>query len=157
LQEKDAKEGEGNFAFRVKLGEYEVEIKGTHEEVLKTVQELPNLTANFASAFENLKPKTVATITVKKEAARGETAMQKYPQILQTQKCDDAILRVLQTDWGKWRPRTMAEIKEAIRANGLDFSGRMITGFLTGLVKKGKVRSWKTDAGYVYILAEKEG
>jgi len=25
-----------------------------------------------------------------------------------------------------------------------------------GLVKKGRVRRWKTDAGYVYILAEEE-
>jgi hypothetical protein len=25
-----------------------------------------------------------------------------------------------------------------------------------GLVRSGKVRRWKTDAGYVYILAEKE-
>lgn len=156
MRGKDAKEGEGNFAFRVKLGEYEVEIKGTHEEVLKTVQELPNLTANFASAFENLKPKTVATITVKKEAAREEAALQRYPKILQTQKCDEAILRVLETDWGKWRPRTTTEIKEALKANGLNFSGRIFAGFLMGLVKKGKVRSWKTDAGYVYILAEKE-
>jgi len=27
---------------------------------------------------------------------------------------------------------------------------------LLGLVRKGVVRRWKTDKGYVYILAEKE-
>jgi len=35
-------------------------------------------------------------------------------------------------------------------------SGSLLIALLR-IVKKGKVRRWKTDAGYVYILAEKEG
>jgi hypothetical protein len=38
----------------------------------------------------------------------------------------------------------------------LNFSGHTAAAVLTGLVKKGKIRRWKTDAGDVYILAEKE-
>jgi hypothetical protein len=82
--------------------------------------------------------------------------MQKYPKILRTAKCDEAILRILETDWGKWRPRTVTELKDALKENELKFSGRILAGVLMGLVRKGKVRRWKTDAGYVYILAEKE-
>jgi hypothetical protein len=160
LRGKDTKETEekGAFALRVKLGDYEVEIKGKREEVLKTVSELPGLTANLASAFNNLKPKTVATITVKKEPAKEtvEASVQKYPKIVETEKCDEAVLRVLETDWGKWRPRTITEIREALRANEISFAGRVLAGVLVGLAKKGKVRSWKTPAGYVYILAEEE-
>jgi len=158
LRDKSVKErvSGSDFAFRVKLGEYEVELKGKREEVLKTINDLPGLTANLASAFDNLKPKTVATLTVKKEPVKEDAAVQKYPKVVQTAKCDEAVLRVLETDWGKWRPRTVTEIREALKANDLGFSGRVLAGVLLGLVKKRKVRSWKTDAGYVYILAEEE-
>jgi hypothetical protein len=138
------------------MGEYEVEINGTREEVLKTIEELPSLTVNVHKAFESLKPKTVATLTLKKEGAKEEALMQKYPKILRTEKCDEAILRILETDWGKWRPRTVTELKDALKENKLNFSGRILAGVLMGLVRKGRVRRWKTDAGYVYILAEKE-
>ena len=150
------KEKQGNFAFRVKMGEYEVEINGTHDEVLKTIENLSNLITNVHRAFENLKPKTVATLTVKTGAAKEEAHTQKYPKIAPTESCDEAILRILETDWGKWRPRTIEEMKEALKANGLNYPGRVFAGVLVGLVKKGTVRRWNTNAGYVYILAEKE-
>lgn len=156
MQGKGVREAQKNFVFRVKMGEYEVEINGTREEVLKTIEELPSLTVNVHKAFESLKPKTVATLTLKKESAKEEALMQKYPKILRTEKCDEAILRILETDWGKWRPRTVTELKDALKENELKFSGRILAGVLMGLVRKGKVRRWKTDAGYVYILAEKE-
>jgi len=145
-----------NFAIRVKIGEYEVEIEGTREEVMKTVEELPSLIANVNRAFENAKPKTVATLTVKTGTTKEETHTQKYPKITQTENCDDAIIRILETDWGKWRPRTIDELKEALEANGLSHSGRVLSNVLMGLVKKGKIRRWNTDAGFVYILVEEE-
>ena len=156
MQGKGVREAQKNFVFRVKMGEYEVEINGTREEVLKTIEELPSLTVNVHKAFESLKPKTVVTLTLKKEGAKEEALMQKYPKILRTEKCDEAILRILETDWGKWRPRTVTELKDALKENKLKFSGRILAGVLMGLVRKRKVRRWKTDAGYVYILAEKE-
>jgi len=156
LSEKTTRETRSNFAFRTKMGEYEVEISGTREEVLKTIEELANLMTNVYKAFETVKPKTVATLSVKTEPSKVEAVTQIYPKILRTENCDDAILRVLETDWGKWRPRTINELKEALKANGLHYSKRMFAGVLMGLVRKGKVRRWKTDAGHVYILAEKE-
>jgi len=156
LQDKAVREGRGVFVFRVRIGECEVEIDGTREEVLRTIEELPRLTASVQEAFEGLKPRAVAKVTVKTEAAREEAVTQKYPKILRTEKCDEALLRILGTDWGKWRPRTITELKEALRANELSFSGRVLAGVIMGLVRKGRVRRWKTDAGCVYILAEKE-
>ena len=156
MKGKGVREAQKNFVFRVKMGEYEVEINGTREEVLKTIEELPSLTVNVHKAFESLKPKTAATLTLKKEGAKEEALMHKYPKVLRTEKCDEAFLRILESDWGKWRPRTIEELKEALKANELSFSGRILAGVLMGLVRKGKVMRWKTDAGYVYILAEKE-
>jgi hypothetical protein len=150
-------EGLAGFVFRVRLGEYELELCGSREEVLKTVREdLPALMANVHSAFSSVKPKTVATLTVKADQPKEEAAVRKYPKITASDKCDEAVLRVLETDWGKWRPRTMDELREALEANGMSFSGRVFAGVLVGLVRRGRVRRWKTDAGHVYILAEKE-
>jgi hypothetical protein len=138
------------------MGDYEVEVSGTREEVLKTFGDLPSLAANVQKAFEGLKPKAVAKLTVKTETAKEEPTLQKFPKISRTEKCDEAVLRVLESDWGKWRPRTINELRDALAANGLSFSGRILSGALFGLVRKGLVRRWKTDAGHVYILAEKE-
>lgn len=148
--------GEG-FAIRVKAGEYEVELKGTRNEVLETVKELPDLMADFVKAFENLKPKPAA-LTVKAVTAtvKKEYPVEKYPKIGEVKDCRDALLKILESDWGKWRPRTFSELKDALAANKISYSERTLTGELHGLVETGKVRRWKTDKGYVYILAEKE-
>ena len=155
LQRKVVRGKEGCFSFRVKRGECEVEISGTREEVLKTVENLQDLVVNVQKAFESLKPKAVATLTVKTEAAK-EAPAQKYPRIVAAEDCDENVLRILKTDWGKWRPRTIGELKEALKANGLSYPGRRFAGVLLGLVRKGSIRRWNTNAGCVYILAERE-
>jgi hypothetical protein len=147
---------QGNFALKVKIGEYEVEINGTREEVLKTVDELPTVIASVSKAFESARPKKVATLTVKTEASKQEAHNKNYPKISPTEDCEEAVIRILQTDWGKWRPRTIDEMKEALQANGHDHAGRPLAVALGGLVKKGEIRRWNTDAGFVYILVEKE-
>ena len=155
-QKKSRKTGE-SFTLRVKIGDYEVEVTGAHEQVLDTIKELPSLISDIDKAFEKVKPKKVATLTVKTEAPNAERPLsQQYPQIPYTAKLDEALLKILETDWGKWRPRTIDELSEALKANELEHSVRTVTAVLMELVKKEKVRRWSTDTGYVYILAEKE-
>jgi hypothetical protein len=139
------------------MGEYEVEVSGAYEQVLDTIRALPSLMGNVDKAFEKVMPKKVATLTVKTAAPKTERPpSQEYPQISRTAKLDEAILNVLETDWGKWRPRTIDELSEALKANELQHSMRTLTGVLMELVKQEKIRRWSTDTGYVYILAEKE-
>ena len=156
MSEKETEGPAKPFAFRVKVGDYEVEIKGERAEVLETVRDLQSVMADVQKAFNNVKPKTVATLTIKKEPSKEEAPAQKFPKVAKTGNCGDAVLRVLETDWGKWRPRTMNELREALKANGMEFSGRMLAGVMLGSVRSGKVRRWKTDADTVYILAEEE-
>jgi len=146
------------FGFRLKVGDWEVEINGSRDEVLKTVEELPVLVAHVLKAFGSVRSRPATTLTVKKKVAREKknVVQYEYPKISRIKKCDDAVLRVLESNWGKWRPRTVNELKEALKANKLSFSGRVVSRVLSELVKNGKVRRWKTDAGYVYILAEEE-
>ena len=128
------------FTFRVKLGEYEIEIKGTHRNVTSTIEKLPKLITNIHKAFDNLTPKTVTTLTVKTEPSEHETKLKKtskdYPKIASTKNCEQAILDLLKTNWGKWRPRTLEELQDAITSNNLKFSKTVLTRAISKLVKK---------------------
>lgn len=146
----------GSFVFRVRMGEYEVEISGEREEVVKTIRELPSLMAGVHKAFEVPKPQATATLTVKTSPAKKDTPVEKYPKISGAESCGEAVLSILETDWGKWRPRTVSELKEALKANEMNYPGRTLAGVLFGLVRKGTVKRWKTDSGCVYILTEEE-
>ena len=150
-----------SFSFRIKLGEYEVEIKGTHDEVTKTLENLPNLVTNVHKGFEIAKPKTVATLTVKTEPpvkakATPKKSAETYPKIASVTNCKEAVLSLLETNWGKWRPRTMEELKDAMKSNKIKYNKRSLTGTLNKLAAKGMVRRWNTNTGFVYILAEEK-
>ena len=146
-----------SFVFRVRLGEYEVEVGGTRDEVLKTVEDLPSMISNVQKAFDGVRPKKFATLTVKTETLKDEkAASEKYPRISAAETGNEAVLRLLETDWGKWRPRTLEELRDALKANGLEYPPRTLAAVLLDLVKQEKIRRWNTDSGYVYILAEKE-
>jgi len=159
-KEKSEKELE-RFTFRIKIGEYEVEIRGAHNEVTKTLEDLPNLVTKVHKAFENVKPKTVATLTVKTEPlaktkAGPKTPTQTYPKLSLTANCEDAVLGLLESNWGKWRPRTMEELKDAMKANKIKYTKRTLMRTLNKLADKGMVRRWNTNTGFVYILAEEK-
>ena len=161
VEKKKIKEKQEGFAFRVKIGEYEVEITGTHAEVTKTLENLPDLITSVHKAFESVKPKTVATLTVKTEPEPKAKAMPKisaqtYPKIKSVANCEDAVLRLLETDWGKWRPRTMEELNDAMKANDIKHTKRTLEGTLNKLADKRMVRRWNTTTGFVYILAEEK-
>jgi hypothetical protein len=146
---------------KVKKKKIKEKDEGTHKEVTKTLEKLPNLITNVHKAFENVKPKTVATLTVKTEPppkakAMPKTPAQTYPKIKSATNCEDAVLRLLETDWGKWRPRTMEELKDAIKANKIKYTKRTLTKTLNKLADKGMVRRWSTNTGFVYILAEEK-
>jgi hypothetical protein len=157
LSTKKGRSVSRSFVFRVRFGEYEVEVGGTRDEVLRTIEDLPSLIGSVNKAFDGVRPKKVATLTVKTEAARDENAAsEKYPTIPAAKTRNEAVVRLLETDWGKWRPRTLEELRDALKANGLEYPARTLAEVLLDLVKQEKIRRWNTDSGYVYILAEKE-
>jgi hypothetical protein len=160
------------FSLRIKINQNEVEITGTQKEVITTIKELPKIVGNISKAFTraNQEPSTrKATPTTLTAAGKPTekpitvrltapttTQPKMYPSIKDAKNCSEAVVKLLETEWGNWKPRTMPEVVEALKANALHYPPSTLSGVLTWLVKKGKVRRWKTDAGYVYILAEKE-
>ena len=135
------------FSLRVKFGSHEIEISGTREEVMKTIEELPHLIASVSKAFD--------TVNLKVNASQS-TAFTAYPTISSSANCSEAVLKLLKTDWGKQQPRTLPELVKAMKANALHYPSTTLSGVLVWLVKKGKVKRWKTDKGYMYALTEKE-
>jgi len=129
------------FSFRVKIGQKEIEISGTREEVMKTIEELPLLMEMVSKAFGS--------------TTKGEETTQSigsvYPSV-SSSSCSEAVLQLLTSDWGR-QPRTLTELGEALKANAVYFPSTTISGVLAWLVRKNKIKRWKTDKGYVYVLA----
>ena len=46
--------------------------------------------------------------------------------------------------------------QDAVISNNLKFSKTVLTKAISKLVKKGMIRRWSTNAGFVYILAEEK-
>jgi len=125
------------FSFRVKMGQQEIEISGTREEVIKTIEELPSLVASISKAFESTKNRGLAST---------------YPSISPSASCSEAVLKLLETDWGR-QARTLTELGEALRINAVHYPSTTLSGVLAWLLRKNKIKRWKTDRGYVYVLA----
>ena len=96
LPEKTVKDSVKSLAFRVKMGEYELEINGSRDDVFRAINELPSLMGNVCKAFEKLKPKRTTTLTVKTApAAEEKRPTRKYPKIPRLEDCGKAVLKVL--------------------------------------------------------------
>lgn len=157
--EGSGKADKSPFSFRVRVGEHEVEIRGDRQEVLETIEKLPELMKNFSEAFKNMQVKaSIVSVTAPKETEKAKVRgiPLPYPQISKGESCSKAILKLLESDWGRWRPRTLRELSEALEANDIHYPISTLSGVLNRLVKKGQVKRWKTEEGYVYIIAEKE-
>jgi hypothetical protein len=129
------------FSFRVKIGQREIEISGTQEEVMKAIEELPQLMETVSKAFESNK-------TAKETEQPAGSA---YPSV-SASGCSEAVLQLLDSDWGK-QPRSLPELGEALKANAVYYPSTTVSGVLAWLLRKNKIKRWKTDKGYVYVLA----
>ena len=130
-----------SFSFRVKVGQQEIEISGARDEVIETLEELPRLMENILKAFE----------TTKTQNETSQAGNPVFPSI-SASSCSEAILQLLASDWGK-QPRTLPELGEALKTNAVYYPSTTMSGVLAWLVRKNKIKRWKTDKGYVYILA----
>ena len=147
------------FSLRVRLGRCEVEISGNRDEVLRTIEDLPSLVALISEAFSHVGGKesqngilAPSISSVSQSQTSSPTPV--YPSIQSTGGCADGVLMLLATDWGRTAPRTLPEIVEAMRVNAVHFPATTLSGVLNWLVRKGRVKRWKTDKGYVYVLAQ---
>ncbi len=128
------------FSFRVKMGQMEIEISGTREEVMKTIEELPKLMETVSNAFGSTK---------NREETKSVSSV--FPSV-SSSSCSEAVLQILTSDWGR-QPRGLTELGAALKANAVYYPSTTLSGVLSWLVRKNKIKRWKTDKGYVYVLA----
>lgn len=150
------------FSLRVRLEQCEVEISGSRDEVLRTVEDLPKLVAVISMAFAEAGVKlnnaaSVGSVSSFSSSSSLPDVSAAYPSVQSSGGCGDAVLKLLSTDWGRATPRTLPELVEALKANALHYPATTLSGVLNWLVRKGEVRRWKTDKGYVYVLAGETG
>jgi hypothetical protein len=139
------------FTLRVRIRDQEVELGGTREEVMAALEDLEEIISKVSNAFRS-DPRAIEEMTTDESSPKAV-----YPTISQTQKCSEAALSLLRTDWGK-EPRTLSELKEGMEANAIRFPSSTLSGTLNWLVKKGKLRRWRGESGrYQYTLAEDGG
>ncbi len=144
------------FTIRIRIGGNEVELSGSREDVLKSLEELPKIVNQVSGAFTA--STTSATIIPMPQQAKAEppATSEEFPTIsvsLDT-PCPDVIIRLLATDWGRKTPRVKEELMEAMHVNAIHYPEGTVKGRLTDLTKKGTLRRIKTERGYGYILTK---
>jgi hypothetical protein len=133
------------FNVKIRIGEAEVEIGGKREDVLESLQELDKLVELVREAF-NIEKED------KKSKSKNKIDPTQFPKIPRTNQCSEAVLSLLQTDWGK-APRTIGELREGMEANAVFFPKTTLSGVLVWLTKKGDLRRWKDPKrGYHYVI-----
>lgn len=135
------------FHVKVRIGDKELEIGGSKEEVLSTLDDLDSIIEKVTKAFNQKGAET--QIRPKKN---GDV---EYPKIQHTTQCSEAIVSLLETEWGK-TPRAIGELREAMEANAIFFPKSTISGVLSWQIKRGSLRRWKDKKrGYLYVINEK--
>ena len=118
---------------------------------MQTIKELPSLVEGVVEAFGSLGDEAGSAAGEEKASASSGL----YPVISESANCSEAVLRLLETDWGRRAPRTLSELVEALRANAVHYPASTLSGVLAWLVRRGKIKRWKTERGYVYVLGER--
>ncbi len=146
---------EPRFSIRIKIGAYEVEVSGARQEVLQVLENLAPVVEAVSKAFGELgetlpqPATTVATSAPPITASIGEGA----PSVTAPKSCADAVMQLLQSKWGRAKPRTLGEMMDALRSSALHHPASTIGKTLQRLTQRGKLRRWKTKDGYVYVVA----
>ena len=138
-----------SFHLKVRMGEIEVELGGDKTEVISAINELPFIIGKVIQAFDIEAGSHTETITRTAE----QTQNVNVPKINKVDKCGEAVVSLLTTEWGK-TPRAIRELREAMEANAIFFPKTTLSGVLVWLVKKGRIRRWKDKKkGYLYARA----
>ena len=150
---------ESKIILRLKVGEGEIQLEGSRQAILEMLEkDLPKIVESFsrvtvertgtyppAPGTETAAEPSPPTVSSRLEEAEP------YPSV-RAKSCADAITTLLSTAWGKRKPRTLSDIKEALEANALHYSGKVIGFTLTRLTRRQKLRRWKSEEGFVYTL-----
>ena len=144
---------EKTLSIRIKIGNNEIEVTGSPEEISKTLDDLPKIVEKVSLAFPTSLPSVITPIQ-KQESVTPTRDL--YPTIGAQIgiSCPEAIIMVLSSPWGRQKPRNLGEIIDAMKVNALHFPTGTIKGRLTDLTKKGTLRRIRGEKGYECVVAK---
>ena len=131
---------------RIRLGEYEIEVAGTKEDVLEILESLDEVVSNASSA---LGTRSASAPPIVSESKQPEELP--HVQMERDIQAPDAIMSLLSTSWGN-KPRNLTEMMAALEVNAIHFPKGTVAGRLTDLTRKGVLRRVKTPNGFGYVL-----
>jgi hypothetical protein len=128
--------------FRVRWGDAEVEYEGQ------------DAAQKYDAILEHLlreRPAPAKFPTIKSNDS--QTGILNLPQIAPAGSVAKSLFALLGTEWGRSNLRGAGELNEALIVNAIHVSRGTLTGTLTQLVQKGKLRRIrKPDGAYGYAL-----
>ena len=141
---------EKRFSIRLRIGNNEIELSGSHEDVMNTFQNIGELVSRTSDAFGQTpyQPPAQHNEPVHKNSDESFPSISIDPAT----PCPDAIVQILSTDWGKKEPRTLGELLAAMKVNAIHYPEGTVKGRLTDLTKRGVLRRISSPKGYEYIL-----
>ncbi len=139
---------ERRVSLRIRLGEVEVEVKGTWDDISKAWRELPNYVKSMESLARgtgvSLPPETIGKAKVKVDVEEPPFLKEK-PKTLK-----DLLLVLFKTPWGT-QPRAVAEVQKALKANGQQYANSAVSTALIRHVRGGRLRRISRKGVWAYV------
>jgi hypothetical protein len=146
--ETKRKEENEHSRISVALGNFKIEIEGTHKNVV-SLMGAPMY--KFIEKLQNVVGEVPPTEEGKEEKIMPPT---EYPPTLgKTASITDAVTRLMaDRTWGK-KPKAFNEIRIALETSGAYYSKGALAGALNYLVKKGTLRRLGARGNFKYVAA----
>lgn len=135
------------FTIKVKVKDHEIELSGSKEDVLDTLNNFTDIMTKITRTFTISSP-IQSTLQIPQAASKS-----KFPSISVSPDtpCPDTILKLLSTEWGREKPRKLRELLEAMKVNAIHYPIGTVKGRLTDMTKKGFLRRVREGREYAYI------
>lgn len=127
----------------VQIGNFRVEMEGTHKNV-------ESLMDKQVLDFIGKLQKTIGEIPTPVTPEVAEEAEEVIPPLGRPSTTMEALSTLFITDWGK-TPRTLAEVMNALEANGLYYKKAVVAKVLVDLIKRKELRRLGKRGSYQYV------
>lgn len=146
-EESTQEEEKEHSRVKVRIGEFQVELEGTHKNVHSLMGEpLYKFIKGLQAA--------IGEIPVAKEEVSETAPPTEYPPPLGRPASLGEALRVLMVEsgWGR-EPRTLGEIMTALETSGIYYKKAAVATTLVTLMKSGALRRLGSRGSYKYVVA----
>ena len=137
-------ERDSRIEFRLRIGNYEIEIKGSIEEIEalleKSLEYIPRIKSEGGDK---------RFLKKVEEASKLEEVIPPV-EITGKESVTTILSKLFSTKWAS-KPRTLKEVTEALESLGLHYPKSTIAVSLARLVKRNVIRRIKRENIYVYV------